>query len=238
MDLKKKLKPIREKIDNIDNKIFQLLVERKKVTDQVGPIKEKINSPIYMADRESLIAYNLYEKSKDNNLNPILITRIWREIIASTLLNEGKYEVATLKNNPELMAISRSHFGDCAQIKTYQTNKQLIKSLIDDTQTIIVLNTTDKNIQHIYENNLYIVGFLPFSYTMEEFNNVKALIVSKQQKYGFDGNYNICILDNHKQIKEKHKILAVFNDKKAILISSEHNKEDNITIGSFYLPLV
>jgi len=59
MDLDK----LREKIDEIDDKLLELYNERMEVVHAVGELKNKSMSPIYRPERE----YSILTRLKNNN---------------------------------------------------------------------------------------------------------------------------------------------------------------------------
>ena len=65
------LKEVRKSIDDIDNKILELIEERTKNVKKVGDIKHNQNSPIYRPQRELEILKRLEAKSSYLNLEQI-----------------------------------------------------------------------------------------------------------------------------------------------------------------------
>ena len=72
------LRSLRVEIDNIDDKILQLIVERTSIVDQIGILKEN-NSEVVDTNRESKIIKRLLNLHK-GNFSKDSIVRIWREI--------------------------------------------------------------------------------------------------------------------------------------------------------------
>jgi len=71
---------IRSEIDNIDDKIFILIVERLQKAKKIGEIKEKLMLPVYDKKREDIIIKRLIEKI-NNQLNADQIKQILKPII-------------------------------------------------------------------------------------------------------------------------------------------------------------
>ena len=82
MNKKKKLHIYRNKIDIIDNAIFQLIKKRTKIVKNM--LSLKINKrEIVDKKRMNLIFKNIKRKSIKNNIDPKITIKIWRSIIWS-----------------------------------------------------------------------------------------------------------------------------------------------------------
>ena len=78
--MKNKLLDNRNKIDNIDKKILDLLNERAKCAIEIGKVKQSC-SPVYVPSRETEIINNLI-KNNEGPLSKQDISGIYREIIS------------------------------------------------------------------------------------------------------------------------------------------------------------
>ena len=77
---KDRINKIRSQIDNIDDKIFNLVVERLQKAQKIGDIKKGLKLPIYDKKREDMIINRLIKKTK-HQLSPNQIKRILKPII-------------------------------------------------------------------------------------------------------------------------------------------------------------
>lgn len=92
--MKNKLLENRNKIDNIDKKILDLLNERAKCAVEIGKIKQT-SSAVYVPSRETEIINNLIKNNK-GPLSKQDISGIYREIISVCRGMESKLKVAYL----------------------------------------------------------------------------------------------------------------------------------------------
>ncbi len=83
----KNLKELRIDLNRIDDKILDLLIERFKITNEVGDYKAKNAMPPINEDREKAIFDSLTEKAISRDLNPDLILKVWRDIIDEVIDN-------------------------------------------------------------------------------------------------------------------------------------------------------
>ena len=84
------LEILRKKIDKIDKKIVELLVERFKLTKKVGIYKKEKNMPALNKEREINIFKERKNWAKNMNLNPFLVEKIFKLIIKDVKKNHQK----------------------------------------------------------------------------------------------------------------------------------------------------
>jgi chorismate mutase/prephenate dehydratase len=82
--MEKELKILRDKLDNIDNEVLQLLNNRMQIVKKVGELKHKSGGAIYRPEREKAIIDRLTKLSKKQNglLTKDAIEAIFLEIFA------------------------------------------------------------------------------------------------------------------------------------------------------------
>ena len=86
---KKKLKIARNKIDQLDKSIFNLIKKRTKVVKDMMNLK-KYKNQIVDHKRINAIIRNIRRKSVSNKIDPEITTRIWKAIIWSYILFQKK----------------------------------------------------------------------------------------------------------------------------------------------------
>ena len=86
---KKKLKIARNKIDQLDKSIFNLIKKRTKVVKDMMNLK-KYKNQIVDHKRINAIIRNVRKKSVSNRIDPEITTRIWKAIIWSYILFQKK----------------------------------------------------------------------------------------------------------------------------------------------------
>ena len=86
---KKKLKIARNKIDQLDDSIFNLIKKRTKIVKHMMDLK-KYKNQIVDHKRINAIIKNIRKKSVSNRIDPEITTRIWKAIIWSYILFQKK----------------------------------------------------------------------------------------------------------------------------------------------------
>ncbi|CAA6605384.1 putative chorismate mutase [Rhodospirillaceae bacterium LM-1] len=107
------LASLRKKIDGIDTKLHDLLMQRAQVVESVGELKkaQKLGAPFRLG-REAEILRRL--KARHQGLLPYpVIARLWREIIASFTQLEAAYAVSVCQPSPDapVRDLARDHYG-------------------------------------------------------------------------------------------------------------------------------
>ena len=77
---KEKLKLIRRELDNLDNSLIKIIKKRTNLVKKVLALKERKNQ-IVDQKRISLILKNIKKKSIQNNIDPKITNKIWRNMI-------------------------------------------------------------------------------------------------------------------------------------------------------------
>ncbi|GAB3626329.1 prephenate dehydratase [Pandoraea terrae] len=94
-DLNASLRPLREKIDAIDQQLLALLNQRAAVALEVGEVKKRFGAPVFRPERELQVITRLQEA----NAGPLYgdnLAAIWREIMSASRALEKVSTVAYL----------------------------------------------------------------------------------------------------------------------------------------------
>ncbi len=89
------LEELRNKIDEIDHRLVQLLNERARVVVEVGKLKSKTDKPIYAPDREKAVL----EKVTKANTGPLpdkCLVAVWREMMSGSFFLERPLRIGYL----------------------------------------------------------------------------------------------------------------------------------------------
>ena len=79
---RKQLKKLRKKLDILDNSFIKLLKKRSGLVDQVLKLK-KYRNQIIDKKRINVILKNIKKKSINNDIDPKISKRIWKNMIAA-----------------------------------------------------------------------------------------------------------------------------------------------------------
>jgi chorismate mutase len=76
-----KIDQIRERIDQLDAKIIELLKQRLTAVEKIGALKREQNIEIEDNQRELFLQEQLESLARQNNLSLTFLKRIWDEIL-------------------------------------------------------------------------------------------------------------------------------------------------------------
>lgn len=94
-ELTSRLKPLRDRIDEIDLELLALLNRRAAVALEVGEVKKALDAPIFRPERELQVIARL-QTASNGPLKDTHIEAIWREIMAASRALEKNTVVAFL----------------------------------------------------------------------------------------------------------------------------------------------
>jgi len=191
------LDEVRKKIDALDTKIHETLIERAELVLQIGEEKRKNNIDVVQPAREARMIRRLIDRHR-GALPEMAVVRIWRELVgAVSLLQTGlKVTVADSVENPVYWDLAKDYFGSCLPMTRADSVFSAIKSVQEGRVTFAVVpyptgmteETDDRlwweNLEAGTENALSVSVRLPHGDDPEVENPpYKALVVSKG---GFD----------------------------------------------------
>lgn len=119
----KKLQKIRAQIDALDAEILNALERRTALAEEISAAKS--GGHIFRAGREADLLRRLI---KTSTLPPPLIERIWRQIIAGNLANQGGVNIA-LVNQPQARAAADFRFGAGGVLKAVDSHEAVVNSV-------------------------------------------------------------------------------------------------------------
>jgi len=127
-----KLEDLRQKIDDIDNNIIQLIAERLRLAEEIGGIKKQNGKQIEDKQREELILEHIKDIARDHGINQADIEEIYRRIFTASKSIQG----AIVAFQGELGAYSEEaaagFFGAGVQVKPYENFDDVFRAVEQD----------------------------------------------------------------------------------------------------------
>lgn len=205
------LQNIRNKIDIIDNKIHDLLIERAEIVEKVVEEKRKYkeaNLVVYRPSREHEILVRIIQRHKGNLPEKSLIN-IWRNLISSYINMQAEL---TLNFSSTLDKIVNNHFGGDIKKEKTTTAIEAIKKLNENKVNITVLpypNThNDWWAKFKSFENIFVIGSISENYI----GVPQALILGKQNFEYADKNIVLSLLEIQSKDQKKCSSLLLLED--------------------------
>lgn len=144
----KMLEKFRKEIDDIDDKIIDLLLQRIDIVKQVGEWKEKniAKNEIFIKPyRETAIVRDMIKKIKGKYPDNAIIN-IWRNIISASVNSEQKLSICAFvqKEDKTNYWLAREYFGNICDIEKIQDANQVVENISTGKQSIGVLSIDEK----------------------------------------------------------------------------------------------
>jgi len=205
------LQNIRNKIDIIDNKIHDLLIERAEIVEKVVEEKRKYkeaNLVVYRPSREHEILVRIIQRHKGNLPEKSLIN-IWRNLISSYINMQAELKLNFSSN---LDKIVNNHFGGDIKKEKTTTAIEAIKKLNENKVNITVLpypNThNDWWAKFKSFENIFVIGSISENYI----GVPQALILGKQNFEYADKNIVLSLLEIQSKDQKKCSSLLLLED--------------------------
>jgi chorismate mutase / prephenate dehydratase len=134
------LEELRRRLDAIDDRLQDLLIERLEIVSHVAAEKRQGSVPPHVPAREAQIIRRLATRRGDVFPTGPLV-RIWRELLGATTRAQGPFGVGAYapQNEPGAWDLARDHYGSHAPMTAYQSTLQVIRAVADRTVAVGVL---------------------------------------------------------------------------------------------------
>lgn len=111
------LATLRARIDTIDDALHDLLMRRADLVAEMAGGRAKGGGAIFRPGREAAILRRLLARNRGALRRPVVL-RLWREIIAASLAQQGPFSVA-LAPGETVAELARNHFGGLTPLRSF-----------------------------------------------------------------------------------------------------------------------
>ncbi len=134
------LTDLRGHIDEIDDRIHDLLIARAEIVAQVAATKKGGDVAFYQPGREAQILRRLV--ARHHGVLPVApVIRIWRELLAATVRLETPFAVAVFARAEAqgFWDLARDHYGSHAPMSAYRSIGQVIRAVTEGQAAVGIL---------------------------------------------------------------------------------------------------
>jgi chorismate mutase / prephenate dehydratase len=134
------LADLRRQIDEIDDQLHDLLIERAGIVGRIATSKKDVDVAFYQPGREAEILRRLAARHR-GALPFASIVRIWREILAATVRIETPFAVAVFApaEAQGFWDLARDHFGSHTPMSAYRSIGQVIRAVTEGPASVGIL---------------------------------------------------------------------------------------------------
>jgi len=140
-DIPSDLDHLRRRIDEIDDRLQDLLIERIEIVTRVAAHKRRNDGLApHQPAREAEIVRRLVARN-EGAFPPATLVRMWRELLAATVRLQGAFAIAVCAppEAPGLWDIARDHYGSHTPMQAYRSPGQVIHAVTEGQAAIGVL---------------------------------------------------------------------------------------------------
>ena len=134
------LADLRRRIDELDDTLHDVLMERAAVVEGVGRLKREDATPPLRPGREAQILRRLLARHRGRFPKPVLV-RLWRELLAGSLAVQVDLHVAVYapEKSAGLWDLARDHYGGQTAMSGFRSTGEVLRAVADGRATLGVL---------------------------------------------------------------------------------------------------
>src|SRR5437660_3381988 len=135
------LEQLRRRIDEIDDRLQDLLIERIDIVSRVAARKRSDGGvAAHQPAREAEIIRRLVSRNH-GDLPPATLVRMWRELLGATVQLQSGLSIAVYAppEAPGFWDLARDHYGSHTPMLPYRTAGQVIRAVTEGQAALGVL---------------------------------------------------------------------------------------------------
>ncbi len=166
------LEELRRRIDELDDRMHDLLMQRAQVVEEIGQAKRSDRALPLRPGREAQILRRLVARHT-GGLPVGTVTRLWRELLSGSLAMQGDFLVAVYvpEEVPGYWDLARDHFGSHTSMNPYRSIGEVIRAVGEGRAMVGILpipedaSGTDQWWRHLgaSESPPRVIARLPFA---------------------------------------------------------------------------
>ncbi len=135
------LEDLRREIDEIDDRIHDLLMRRTEIVEELSAIKSRDDRGTPMRPAREVAILRRLLARHEGALPPAVVVRIWREMVAALTRLQGDLSVAV--SAPEKSVgywdLARDHYGSGTRMTLHRLAAPVIRAVAEGSATVGVL---------------------------------------------------------------------------------------------------
>jgi chorismate mutase-like protein len=129
------LDQMRRQIDEIDDRVHDLLMQRAELVESIGQMKRSDKVEPFRPGREAQILRRLVGRHRGAFPRPAVV-RVWREILGGTVAMQAQFSAAVSEGCWDL---ARDHFGSQAPLLCVTSSDEIVAAVAEGRATVGVL---------------------------------------------------------------------------------------------------
>lgn len=135
-----KLDELRRRIDEIDDQLHDLVMQRAAVVESLAGVKRQGGIATIRPGREALVLRRLVERHRGRFPRAVLV-RLWRELISGAIAMQGAFAVAVLSRpeTPDYWDMARDQYGSHMPMLAFHSAGEVLRALSEGRANVGVL---------------------------------------------------------------------------------------------------
>ena len=142
------LSDLRERIDEIDDALHDLLMRRSALVEEIADVKRE-DGVVMRPGREAMVIRRLLARH-DGRIPIGVLVRIWREIISACTALQEKLAVAVYEDEQisSFERLARAHFGSMTALMRYSSISGVMHAITERRATVglLPLGTSERDV--------------------------------------------------------------------------------------------
>jgi chorismate mutase/prephenate dehydratase len=134
------LDDLRRRIDQIDDQLHDLIMQRAEVVESVARAKKRGGIATIRPGREAALLRRLVERHRGPFSRAVLV-RLWRELISGAISLQGEFAVAVHAPGaiPDYWDLARDHYGSHMPMLAFHSAGEVLRALNEGRAAVGVL---------------------------------------------------------------------------------------------------
>lgn len=134
------LADLRRRIDELDDALHDVLIERAAIVEAVAQLKQRDATPPLRPGREAQILRRLLARHRGAFPKPMLV-RLWRELLAGSIAMQVELQIAVYapESAAGLWDLARDHYGSHTAMSAFRSPGEVLRAVTDGRAILGVL---------------------------------------------------------------------------------------------------
>lgn len=214
------LADLRRRIDELDDALHDVLIERAAVVEGVARLKQRDATPPLRPGREAQIIRRLLARHRGAFPKPMLV-RLWRELLAGTIAIqvELKLAVHAPENAPELWDLARDHYGSHTTMTGFRSPGEVLGAVRDGRATLGIVPVPSQDDREAWWRlltgsetpALRIIAKLPFGARGSARGDREAFVVAAIEPEESGDDRSVFLLESDEELSRARLLTALTN---------------------------
>jgi chorismate mutase / prephenate dehydratase len=212
------LADLRRRIDELDDALHDVLIERAAVVETVAQLKQRDATPPLRPGREAQIVRRLLARHRGAFPKPMLV-RLWRELLAGTIAMQVELRLAVWapESAAGLWDLARDHYGSITAMSGFRSTGEVLGAVRDGHATLGILPVPSQDDRETWWRLLAgsetpvlrIIAKLPFGARGSARGDREAFVVAAIEAEESGDDRSVLLLETDEELSRARLLTAL-----------------------------